>query len=140
MQQDPIGPPPDFPPPHWSSPEPVTMASSKENNKKKKKSKKNKDNGNMPSQEEFFICLQKIKYAFNLLGKLNGLLKNPSAPDFVHILFSSLGFLVSHCPRDLPLSVTVPLLTEAALQLLSQEITHEEDHLWVSLGHAWNTP
>lgn len=73
----------------------------------------------MPSAEEFAACLQKIKYGFNLLvcvfshacmapsdqtsqavmmgclwqGELNGLIKDPSAADFVHSLFSTLKFV-----------------------------------------------
>ncbi|KAJ8258001.1 hypothetical protein GJAV_G00192030 [Gymnothorax javanicus] len=117
----------------------VSAALPKENSKKKKK-KKNKNNDNMPPPGEFFDCLQKIKYGFNLLAKLNGILNNPSAPDFVHILFSTLEFLVPHCPRDLPPSVVVPLFLEQTLQLLSKEVTPEEDKLWISLGDAWNMP
>ncbi|XP_035237731.1 epidermal growth factor receptor kinase substrate 8-like protein 3b [Anguilla anguilla] len=121
--------------------EKVTAAMPKENSKKKSK-KKNKDQGNasMPPPEEFVDCLKKIKYGFNLLAKLNGILNNPSAPDFVHILFSVLEFLVSQCPRDVPPSVVVPLLVEQSLQFLSKEVTPEEDKLWISLGDTWNIP
>ncbi|XP_036389845.1 epidermal growth factor receptor kinase substrate 8-like protein 3b [Megalops cyprinoides] len=119
----------------------VTAAASTENNKKKKKkSKKATDTVAMPAPEEFASCLQKIKYGFNLLGKLNGQINNPSAPDFVHCLFSILGILVKHCHPNLPASVLIPLLTEPALQLLNQEVTPEEDRLWLSLGDSWNIP
>lgn len=94
----------------------------------------------MPHWEEFVVCLQKIKYGFNLLGKLNGEIQNPSAADFVHILFSTLGMLVCHYPPDLPPSVLTPLLTEPALILLSQVVTPEEDQKWRALGDSWNIP
>ncbi|KAJ8370234.1 hypothetical protein SKAU_G00102620 [Synaphobranchus kaupii] len=119
----------------------VSAAVPKENSKKKKKKKnKSKDNEAMPPVEDFVICLQKIKYGLNLVAKLNGILKNPSAPEFAHILFSILEFLVAHCPRDLPSSVIVPLLMEPTLQFLSLEVSPEEDKLWISLGDAWNIP
>ncbi|XP_076003198.1 epidermal growth factor receptor kinase substrate 8-like protein 3 [Genypterus blacodes] len=108
--------------------------------KKKKKKKKNKSMKGMPSVEEFTTCLQKIKCGFNLLGELNGKIDNPSAPDFVHCLFSSLAFVVSHCPEDLPPSVVAPLLTPQCFRLLSEEASAEEDQLWQSLGDAWNIP
>ncbi|XP_041701267.2 epidermal growth factor receptor kinase substrate 8-like protein 3 [Coregonus clupeaformis] len=111
------------------------------NKDKKKKKKISKQNAvNLPHWEEFVACLQKIKYGFNLLGKLNGEIQNPSAADFVHILFSTLGMLMSHYPPDLPPSVLTPLLTEPALILLSLVVTPEEDKQWRALGDAWNIP
>uniref|UniRef100_W5MZM0 EPS8 signaling adaptor L3b n=1 Tax=Lepisosteus oculatus TaxID=7918 RepID=W5MZM0_LEPOC len=118
-----------------------TPGKEKEKKSKKNKSKKNAPVQGLPSTGEFASCMQKIKYGFNLLGKLNGKIHNPSAPDFVHILFSALGFLTSNCPwRDLPPSVLTPLLTPPAIQLLRQEVSPEEDQLWCSLGDAWNVP
>lgn len=38
------------------------------------------------------------------------------------------------------MTVVVPLLTPACVQLLGQEVTPEEDQLWQSLGDAWNVP
>ncbi|KAG7332468.1 hypothetical protein KOW79_004302 [Hemibagrus wyckioides] len=111
---------------------------------KKKKKKKGKSTivygENFPSIEEFMACLQKFKYGFNLLGKLNGHLNNPEAPDFIHSLFSFLTFLVKQYPPDVPPAVVSPFLTEQALQLLSQVMTPEEYQLWNSLGDAWNIP
>lgn len=43
-------------------------------------------------------------------------------------------------PPNVAPSVVFPLLTEQALQLLTQEVTREEDQLWNSLGDAWNIP
>ncbi|XP_018589405.2 epidermal growth factor receptor kinase substrate 8-like protein 3b [Scleropages formosus] len=107
---------------------------------KKSKQKKGKGAVAMPPTDEFISCLEKIKYGFNIMGKVNGQISNPSAAEFVHILFSTLSFVVSHCPPDLPPSVLIPLLTESTLRLMAQEVTPEEDQLWQSLGDAWNIP
>ncbi|XP_045897653.1 epidermal growth factor receptor kinase substrate 8-like protein 3b [Micropterus dolomieu] len=107
---------------------------------KKKKSKKTAPAVSLPPWEEYIACLQKIKYGFNLLGQLDGSLTSPSAPDYVHIFFSSLGMLVPQYPADLPPTVLSPLLTETTVRLLSQVVDPEEDNLWTSLGDCWNIP
>ncbi|XP_023283291.1 epidermal growth factor receptor kinase substrate 8-like protein 3 [Seriola lalandi dorsalis] len=112
----------------------------KKNLFKKKKSKKNAPASSLPSWEEYIACLQKIKYGFNLLGQLESTLTSPSAPDFVHILFTSLGMVVPQYPADLPPTVLSPLLTESAMRLLSRVVSPEEDQLWRSLGDPWNIP
>ncbi|XP_030586114.1 epidermal growth factor receptor kinase substrate 8-like protein 3 [Archocentrus centrarchus] len=106
----------------------------------KKKKKKGKDMEGMPSQEEFEECLHKFKFGFNLLGALKGKINNPSAPEYVHSLFTSLKYVVSHCPEDLPPTIVAPLLTPQCIRLMSEEATTEEDELWQSLGDAWNIP
>ncbi|KAJ8017231.1 hypothetical protein DPEC_G00015660 [Dallia pectoralis] len=119
----------------------ATTAKEEPNKKNKKSSKKKAPVAeNLPHWEEFVSCLQKIKYGFNLLGKLNGQIFNPSAPDFVHIIFSCLASIVSHYPIDLACSVITPLLIEPALILLNQVVTPEEDNLWRALGDSWNMP
>eukprot|EP00063_Salmo_salar_P047498 XP_014022333.1 PREDICTED: epidermal growth factor receptor kinase substrate 8-like protein 3 isoform X1 [Salmo salar] len=120
----------------------VAATAAKAEMTKKKKKKKNKDKGidGMPPAEEFKTCLHKIKYGFNLLGELNGKISNPSAPEFVHCLFSTLTFVVSHCPKELPPTIVAPLLEPECIRLLSEEATPEEDQLWQSLGDAWNIP
>uniref|UniRef100_UPI003AAF3F2C epidermal growth factor receptor kinase substrate 8-like protein 3b n=1 Tax=Centroberyx gerrardi TaxID=166262 RepID=UPI003AAF3F2C len=113
----------------------------KQGKSKKNKKKSSKKNAvSLPPWDEYVSCLQKIKYGFNLLGFLDGVLDNPSAPDFVHIFFSSLGMMVPHYPTDLPPSVVTPLLTEPALLLLTEVVGSEEDQLWRSLGDCWNIP
>ncbi|XP_053481172.1 epidermal growth factor receptor kinase substrate 8-like protein 3b isoform X2 [Ictalurus furcatus] len=108
---------------------------------KKKKGKSTRIYGeNFPSIDEYMACLQKIKYGFNLLGKLNGHLSKPDAPDLIHSLFSTLDFLVRQYPSEVAPSVLSPLLTEQTLQLLSQVVTPEEGQLWNSLQDAWNIP
>lgn len=108
--------------------------------KKKKKNAPKKFVASIPPVEEYISCLHKIKYGFNLLGKLDGHLKNPPASDFVHSLFSSLAFMVSQYPPNIPPTVLSPLLTEKALHLLGRSITPNEDVLWSSLGDAWSIP
>ncbi|KAJ8360647.1 hypothetical protein SKAU_G00171720 [Synaphobranchus kaupii] len=121
----------------------VAALVAKQDKKKKKlliKKNKKKATEDMPPPEEFAVCLQKIKYGFNLLGELNGEISNPSAPEFIHCFFSILDFLVPHCPPDLPSDIISPLLTDGTIKLLSEEATQEEDQLWQSLGDAWNIP
>lgn len=107
---------------------------------KKKKKKKRKAVKGMPSEEQFSICLRKIKMAFNLLASLQGKINNPSAAELVHCLFSILDLVVFHCNEDLPPSIVAPLFEPECVIFLSEEATPEEDHLWQSLGDAWNIP
>ncbi|XP_078139629.1 epidermal growth factor receptor kinase substrate 8-like protein 3 [Centroberyx gerrardi] len=118
----------------------VAAVVAKDEKKKKKKKKKGNVIEGMPPVDDFATCLQKIKCGFNLLGELNGKINNPSAPEFVHCLFSTLGFVVSHCPQDLPPTIVAPLFTPECIRLLSEEATAEEDQLWQSLGDPWNIP
>ncbi|XP_073700397.1 epidermal growth factor receptor kinase substrate 8-like protein 3 [Garra rufa] len=107
---------------------------------KKKKKKKHKSVKGMPTEEQFSICLRKIKMAFNLLGKLQGKINNPSASELAHCLFSILELVVFYCNEDLPSSIVAPLFEPECVIFLSEEATPEEDHLWQSLGDAWNIP
>ncbi|XP_055021776.1 epidermal growth factor receptor kinase substrate 8-like protein 3b [Boleophthalmus pectinirostris] len=64
-----------------------------EPNKKKKKSKKKKaepavNTVNLPPQDEYMSFLQKIKYAFNIVAQLEEALTEPTAEDYVHVLFN----------------------------------------------------
>uniref|UniRef100_A0A3Q4MHR5 EPS8 signaling adaptor L3b n=1 Tax=Neolamprologus brichardi TaxID=32507 RepID=A0A3Q4MHR5_NEOBR len=111
--------------------------------KTKKKSKKNEPSGPplfLPSLDEYAFSLQKVKYGFNLLAQLDGILVNPSAPEFVHVLFSILNMIVPQYPFDLPPNVISPLLTDPAIGLLKQNVSQEENQLWMSLGECWNIP
>lgn len=113
-------------------------SASQQPEKKKKKSKKKKGSQvTLPSWDQYISCLQKIKYGFNLLGQLEGALRDPSAEDYVHILFNILAVLVGQYPPDIPPSVMSPLLTDAALQLLGSVVTPEEEELWSSFGDCW---
>ncbi|XP_056292613.1 epidermal growth factor receptor kinase substrate 8-like protein 3 [Pseudoliparis swirei] len=110
------------------------------NAKKKRKKKKGKVMDGMPPPAEFEVVFHKIKCGFNLVGELNGLINNPSGPEFVHSLFSALAFVASHCAEDLPQTIVAPLLTPQCFRFLSEEASTEEDQLWQSLGDAWNIP
>ncbi|CAF91522.1 unnamed protein product [Tetraodon nigroviridis] len=53
----------------------------------------------LPLVEEYVSYLQKVKYGFNLLAQLDGVLSSPSPSDFVHILFSGLAMGGPSLPR-----------------------------------------
>lgn len=114
----------------------VTAVAQKTNNKKKKRKKVK----GMPSDEEFTVCLQKIKMAFNLLAKLQDKIENPSAADLTHCLFTILDLIVCQCAEDLPQTVVAPLLEAQCVVFLSEHASPEEDKLWQSLGDPWNIP
>ncbi|TNM87189.1 hypothetical protein fugu_007419 [Takifugu bimaculatus] len=122
----------------------VSMASSAQEEKSQKKKgfmkkkKKAAPVSNLPPPEEYISFLQKVKYGFNLLAQLQGVLTNPSSSDFVHVLFSILSMSVPRYPAELPPSVVSPLLTDGALQLLGVTTSNEEKQLWGSLGDSWN--
>ncbi|KAM9408209.1 epidermal growth factor receptor kinase substrate 8-like protein 3 [Pholidichthys leucotaenia] len=118
----------------------VSAVEAKNAKKKKKKWKKSKVLEGMPPAEDFAACLHKIKYAFNLLPEMNGKINNPSAADFVHTLFTTLAFVVSHGPAGLSPTIVAPLLTPHCIRFLSEEATTEEDQLWQTLGDPWNIP
>ncbi|XP_051806030.1 epidermal growth factor receptor kinase substrate 8-like protein 3b isoform X3 [Acanthochromis polyacanthus] len=110
--------------------------------KKKGRDKKNLKNSApgpiLPPIEEYIFCLQKVKYGFNLLGQLDGMLKTTSAGDYVHIFFNCLNLIVRPYPEEVPPTVLSPLLTEEAVGLINQVVSPEEDQLWRFLGECWN--
>ncbi|XP_069489080.1 epidermal growth factor receptor kinase substrate 8-like protein 3 isoform X2 [Ambystoma mexicanum] len=104
----------------------------------KKTKKKKTKNGKLPPDYRYNDTFQKIKYAFNLLGKIGAGIQEPSAPDLAHILFSALSFIMSNSPKTaVASSVVSPLLTQKAISLLNLCVSEQERALWQSLGDAW---
>ncbi|XP_053104275.1 epidermal growth factor receptor kinase substrate 8-like protein 3 [Hemicordylus capensis] len=120
--------------------EKVQRASGSLSNKKKKnQKKKNQGNEALPLQPEFKECFQKIKYSFNLLAKLEHTMQQPSAPEMIHLIFSTLSTILSNCPwAELAPAVALPLLIPSAIDLLSRSLDSAEQLTWRSLGAAWN--
>ncbi|XP_072853588.2 epidermal growth factor receptor kinase substrate 8-like protein 3 [Pogona vitticeps] len=108
-------------------------------NDKKKKLKKKKNQDKVPSKPEFEDCFQKIKYGFNLLGKLEDTMQQPTAPEMVRLVFSTLSIVLANCPwANLASTVVSPLLSPAGIDLLKRSLNHKEQVIWRSLGAAWN--
>ncbi|XP_075772128.1 epidermal growth factor receptor kinase substrate 8-like protein 3 [Pelodiscus sinensis] len=106
----------------------------------KKLKKKDKERGVLPPQPEFEACVQKIKYALNLLGKLKPHMQQPSAPELVVLIFSTLSQILASCPwPTLASNIVSPLLTEATIALLEECLEKKERGTWKSLGKAWHT-
>ncbi|XP_072279631.1 epidermal growth factor receptor kinase substrate 8-like protein 3 [Pyxicephalus adspersus] len=103
----------------------------------KKKKKVSKGKAAIP-ESDFFDCLQKIKYAFNLLGKVQDHMFQPTATDLVHMLLHVLPKILSSCSwNDMASSVLSPFPSQKALLLLNSCVTEKERILWESLGDAW---
>ncbi|XP_023339867.1 epidermal growth factor receptor kinase substrate 8 isoform X1 [Eurytemora carolleeae] len=93
---------------------------------------------------EFTSVFQKIKLAFNLLGRLNPHLKDPNASDIVYFLFPPLAFLMDAgndlFDDDLQKDVISPLLTSTAVSFLRQCLNSRQRSIWEACGPAWTTP
>ncbi|KAL1772092.1 epidermal growth factor receptor kinase substrate 8 3 [Sigmodon hispidus] len=114
-------------------------AETKDSHKKKKLGRKKKVQNKIP-EAQYIDCFQKIKFSFNLLGKLALRLQETSAPEFVDLIFQILKYVLSQCPEaGLTAKVISPLLTPKAISLLQSCLNPPESALWKSLGIAWTT-
>jgi hypothetical protein len=79
-----------------------------------------------------------MKFAFILLGELQGHISNPSAQELMHFLFRPLHLIVQSC-RGPQLAQTVlnPLHSEKCLKLLRENMTSVEAELFFSFGEKW---
>lgn len=98
-----------------------------------------------PPEEDFIDIFRKYKLTFNLLGKLKSELKDPNAAELVHFIFTPLALIVqasidSSGGENLAGSIVTPLMTELAVDLLSNCLSSKESVMWHSLGEAWTVP
>ncbi|XP_040608000.1 epidermal growth factor receptor kinase substrate 8-like protein 3 isoform X2 [Mesocricetus auratus] len=115
-------------------------AKAKDSRKKKKFGRKKNKAQNKITQAQYIDCFQKIKFSFNLLGKLALRLQETSAPEFVDLIFQTLKFILTQCPEaGLTAKVISPLLTPKAIDLLESCLRSPDNLLWKSLGSAWTT-
>lgn len=97
-----------------------------------------------PRAIDFVNIFQKFKLAFNLLGRLEEFLENPTAPEMLHHLFPPLAFLVDECfdlfDEDLVRDVVFPLPTPKAVDFLERCLNQREAVIWRALGENWLNP
>ncbi|XP_025891851.1 epidermal growth factor receptor kinase substrate 8-like protein 3 [Nothoprocta perdicaria] len=100
---------------------------------------KRKNKGKIfPPEAAYRDFFQKMKYAFNLLGKLRWSLERPSSAELLPSLFEALTFVLGHCPHgELAASVQSPLLIPAAVALLEATLRGQHRDTWHGLGPAW---
>ncbi|XP_052397893.1 epidermal growth factor receptor kinase substrate 8-like protein 1 [Carassius gibelio] len=112
--------------------------------KKKKSQKKSADEDLLtakakpPSEKEFLDTFQKFKYSFSLLARLKFAISNPTSEELVHYIFKPLEMIVKATGGPgFAASVSSPAMTQGAVTLLQNNLTAQENALWVSLGPNW---
>uniref|UniRef100_A0A8C2D815 Eps8 like 1b n=1 Tax=Cyprinus carpio TaxID=7962 RepID=A0A8C2D815_CYPCA len=112
--------------------------------KKKKSQKKSADEDLLtakakpPSEKEFLETFQKFKYSFSLLARLKFTITNPTSEELVHHIFKPLEMIVKATGGPgYAASVSSPAMTQGAVTLLQNNLTAQENALWVSLGPNW---
>ncbi|XP_072500368.1 epidermal growth factor receptor kinase substrate 8-like protein 3 isoform X2 [Notamacropus eugenii] len=108
-----------------------------------KKVKEKVNNGKQPKvwlpAPQYIDYFQKIKYAFNLLGKISSYLDQSTVRELVLDFFESLKYVTYYCPdyKTLPRLVNCPLLTDRAIKLLNTNLKPNHIDYWKDLGTAW---
>ncbi|XP_027712504.1 epidermal growth factor receptor kinase substrate 8-like protein 3 [Vombatus ursinus] len=107
--------------------------------KVKEKVNKEKESKVWLPAPQYIDYFQKIKYAFNLLGKISSCLEESIVRELVFNLFQSLEFVIYYCPnyKTLPRLVNCPLLTDKAIKLLNTNLKENHINYWKKLGTAW---
>ncbi|XP_067291723.1 epidermal growth factor receptor kinase substrate 8-like protein 1 isoform X2 [Pseudorasbora parva] len=112
--------------------------------KKKKSQKKSADEDLLtakakpPSEKEFLDAFQKFKYIFSLLARLKSTISNPTSEELVHHVFKPLDMIVKATGGPgFAASVSSPAMTQGAVALLQNNLTAQENALWISLGPNW---
>ncbi|KAM9255483.1 epidermal growth factor receptor kinase substrate 8-like protein 3 [Cariama cristata] len=106
-------------------------------NLKKRKKMKNKDA--LPPKEDYTDFFQKVKYALNLVGRTHRQMEEPNPSELLHLLFTTLSFVLDHCPDPaLAPAVEAPLLVPEAVELLEKTLPQDAHSTWKTLGIAWN--
>ncbi|XP_051543054.1 epidermal growth factor receptor kinase substrate 8-like protein 1, partial [Myxocyprinus asiaticus] len=116
--------------------------------KKKKKSQKKSAEEDLltakakpPSEKEFIDTFQIFKYSLSLLARLKSSIFNPTSEELVHHVFKPLLMIVKATRGPgLAASVSSPAMTQGAVTLLQNNLTAQENELWVSLGPNWTQP
>lgn len=107
----------------------------------KKVMEKSKNGGQSPVQlplPQYIDYFQKIKYAFNLLGKTSHFLEESSVRELVFSFFQSLEYVIYYCPDNtLPKQINSPLLTDNAINLLKMNLKPNQITYWREFGNAW---
>ncbi|CAB3406749.1 unnamed protein product [Caenorhabditis bovis] len=98
----------------------------------------------VPIEAEFVEIFRKFKLSFNLLARLKNHIHEPNAPELLHFLFTPLSVVLESCHwglgRNIAPSVTSPLISVEARELMQNCLTSRENDIWMSLGEAWRTP
>uniref|UniRef100_A0A8C4Q1Q5 SH3 domain-containing protein n=1 Tax=Eptatretus burgeri TaxID=7764 RepID=A0A8C4Q1Q5_EPTBU len=97
----------------------------------------NNDNVKPPVKEDFEDILRKFKHAFNLLGRLNGHIKDPNAEELIQCLIQPLTKVAHIGGPNVAASIIQPLLSDAALTLIEKSLSSLDRGLWKAMGPAW---
>ncbi|XP_068946526.1 epidermal growth factor receptor kinase substrate 8-like protein 3 [Petaurus breviceps papuanus] len=91
---------------------------------------------------QYIDYFQKVKYAFNLLGKISSYMDKSIVGELVLDFFQSLKYVTYYCPdhKMLPRQVNCPLLTDKAIKLLETNLEKNNIDYWKEFGTSWTVP